>query len=229
MTIVVTGGGSGIGLATAQLAEKRRIRVAVLDLGAGAWHGDFWTVDVNDRAGVHEATHAAARKLGPVTALVTCAGIAPPTDIRQVSTTELQRVFEINVYGAVYAIQAAAELMRAEGGGSIVTLSSVAAHRGGGLLGGAPYAASKSAVLGLTRAAARELADDGIRVNCVAPGPVDTPIHRGNDVENFAGSTLLDRVADPTEVAESVLFLLGSAGANITGETLNVNGGAHFS
>lgn len=227
MSLVVTGGGSGIGLATARLAAESGERVAVLDLDPGAWDGLALPADVTDAAAVRDAIRAAAESLGPVTALVTCAGIAPPGGLCDTEPAEWRRVFEVNVYGTVHAMRAVTPMMRAEGGGAMVTVSSVAAHRGGGLLGGTPYAASKAAVIGLTRAAARELAPHGIRVNSVAPGPVATPL-LGEETDRFADATLLHRLAQPGEIAGAALFLLGPHACNITGETLNVNGGAHF-
>ncbi|WP_020669861.1 SDR family NAD(P)-dependent oxidoreductase [Amycolatopsis nigrescens] len=225
MTLVVTGGGSGIGLATARLAVARGIRVAVLDLDVSAVDGEVdlaIPVDVTDADRVHSVVHS----IGPVSGLATCAGIAPPAGLLDTGPSGLRGLFELNVFGTAYAMQACVPAMRAAGDGAMVTVSSVAAHRGGGLLGGTPYAASKAAVLGLTRAAARELAPFGIRVNSVAPGPVATPLLA--DDPRFAESTLLGRVAPAEEIAEAVLFLLGPGGRNITGETLNSNGGAYF-
>ncbi|WP_158882216.1 SDR family NAD(P)-dependent oxidoreductase [Amycolatopsis anabasis] len=225
MTLVVTGGGSGIGLVTARRAADAGLRVAVLDRKVGAVPTNVdiaIPVDVTDSDRVHNAM----RSIGPISALATCAGIAPPGGLLDTDPEELQRVFQVNVFGTVYAMRAVAPVMREAGEGAIVTVSSVAAHRGGGLLGGTAYAASKAAVIGLTKAAARELAPHGIRVNSVAPGPVATPLL--TEPERFARDTLLNRVADADEIAEAVLFLLGPGGRNITGETLNTNGGAHF-
>lgn len=224
MTLVVTGGGSGIGLATVRLALAAGLSVAVLDLDVSTVSGvdKAISVDVTDP----ERVHRAVRSLGPLTGLVTCAGIAPSGGLLDSSPDDFHRVFDVNVHGTAYAMRAVAPVLRDGGGGAIVTIASVAAHRGGGLLGGTPYAASKAAVIGLTRAAAREFAPFGITVNSVAPGPVRTPLLA--EPEAFAATTLLNRVATPEEVAEAVLFLLGPGGRNITGEVLNTNAGAHF-
>jgi 2-hydroxycyclohexanecarboxyl-CoA dehydrogenase len=225
VTLIVTGGGSGIGLATARGAVAAGTRVAVLDLDVSAVSGEVdmaIPVDVTDADAIRDAIG----NVSEVSALATCAGIAPPGGLLDTDDAAWERVLRVNVLGTVHAMRAAAPAMRDAGEGAIVTVSSVAALRGGGLLGGTPYAASKAAVIGLTRAAARELAPHGIRVNSVAPGPVATPLLAEPD--QYAAATLLNRVADPAEIAEAVLFLLGPAGRNITGETLNTNGGAHF-
>jgi NAD(P)-dependent dehydrogenase (short-subunit alcohol dehydrogenase family) len=228
VSLLITGGGSGIGLATARRAAETGTDVGVLDLDVSAWPGFGVEADIADPGAVRAAADAVAERLGPVTALVTCAGVVERAALRDTDPDRLRHVFDVNVFGTVYAMQAVVDSMRAAGGGQIVTVSSVAAHRGGGLLGGAAYAASKAGVIGLTRAAARELAPDGIRVNSVAPGPVATPV-LGESAGRFAEATLLRRVARPEEIADAVLFLLGPGSADITGETLNVNGGAHFS
>jgi hypothetical protein len=127
--------------------------------------------------------------------------MAPSSSLPDTEPDQLQRVFQINVFGTAHALRAVAPVMRSGGGGSIVTVSSVAAHRGGGLLGEAAYAASKAALIGLTNAAARELAPHGIRVNSVAPGPVATPLLA--DASRFADATLLGRVGKTLSVSTS--------------------------
>jgi NAD(P)-dependent dehydrogenase (short-subunit alcohol dehydrogenase family) len=233
--ILVTGGGSGIGRATCTQAARRGARVLALDLDGdaaagtvGALDGDghaHVAADVTDPAQVSAAVAAITDEARP-TALVVSAGIAQPRTIDQVSPSDLELTFGVNVFGAVYSIQEVLPALRASGG-AIVLLSSVAAQVGGGLFGGPHYAASKAALLGLSRSLARELAPS-IRVNAVAPGPTDTPIiaELGDEGRRRAAErSLLGRIAQPEEVADAVLWLLGPQSTHVTGQTLNVSGG----
>lgn len=240
-TVVVTGGGSGLGRAVCELAAAEGARVAVLDRRVraaratvarldGAEHVAL-AVDVADRAGVHAAVEQAAATLGPPSGLVACAGVSARRPLEALEPAELHALFDVNVFGAIYAIQAVVPAMRAARRGAVVTVSSVAAHTGGGFLGGAHYAASKAALIGLTKGLARELAPAGIRVNALAPGPVATPMLDGAAREQrraFADATLLRRLGRPHEIASAAVFLLSDASAYVTGETLNVNGGAYL-
>ena len=228
-TAVVTGAASGIGAATVAALLANDTAVVALDLAEPATGTRRYAVDVADPDEVVDAVEDAAAALGPVGMLATCAGISGPGTVTD-DLGSWHRMMQVNLFGTLHCLRAVLPGMRARGGGSVVTVGSVAAHRGGGLLGGAPYATSKAGVLGLTRAAARELAPDGIRVNAVAPGPVDSPMLRADgDPHRFAHATLLERIADPDEIATAIRYLLSPAAASVTGETLNVNGGAHFS
>lgn len=233
--VLVTGGASGIGRATCARAASSGARVLVLDVDADAaadtvrsLDGDghaHAAADVRDPAQVRAAVAALTQEASP-TALVVSAGIAQPRTIDQVTPSDLEWTFGVNVFGAVYSIQAALPGLRASGG-AIVLLSSVAAQMGGGLFGGPHYAASKAALLGLSRSLARELAPS-IRVNAVAPGPTDTPIIAelgDEDRRRVAERSLLGRIAKPEEIAEAVLWLLGPNSTHVTGETLSVSGG----
>lgn len=139
------------------------------------------------------------------------------------------RVMDVTLNGVFRCSRAAVRLMVEEGTkGSIVNISSTAAVQGNGPL---PYCAAKAAVLGLTRAQARELADRGIRVNAVVPGATETPIYIGIPEETkqaIANDSLMKRLADPSEIAAAVAFLAGSDGSFATGSVVTVNGGAYF-
>ncbi len=238
-TLVVTGGGSGIGAAVCLRAAARGAAVVVLDLdakaaartatacGSGAVHAH---VDVTDSQAMSASVRqACAESGGAVWGLVTAAGIVSAQPIGTIAPVEARRVLDVNVLGVINAIQAVLPLL-ARGSG-VVNISSVAAHSGGGFFGASTYAASKAAVIGLTRGVARELAAIGVRVNCVAPGPVDTPMLESlapGDRTRIAEAALLRRLSTAQDIAAAICFLLSDEAGSITGETVNVNGGACF-
>lgn len=240
-TVLITGAASGIGAATAIAAADAGARVGVLDLpdaepvrvAAGLGHGPHVGVgvDVTDAAAITEAVQDVHARLGPISGVVTCAGIAPPGGIETCTPELLERVFAVNLYGTVHTVRAAIGDLRGRTDAAIVTIASVAAHRGSGLLGGSAYAASKSAVIGLTRSLARELGPDRVRANCIAPGPVDTALLAAAspaERQRFADATLLGRLGSAEEIAAAALFLLGPASAYITGAVLDAGGGIHL-
>ena len=182
-TAIVTGAASGIGAATVRELAARGYRVAGIDRNgpgaqtiidaAGAQHIAF-ELDVTDEGAIVHAFAQAAKTLGGLDALVTSAGVAEMTPFMELDAATFRRVYDDNVVGTFLCIREAAKHM--EPGGRICTVASVAGLRGGGLSGTAAYAASKGAVLALTKNAARALADRGIAVNTVAPGATMTPM-----------------------------------------------------
>lgn len=243
-TMIVTGGGRGIGAAVARLAVARGYGVCVnyrADAGAAeetvagieAAGGRVLAVagDVADEDAVERMFDAAAA-LGPVTALVNNAGLTGPVGrLADADGETLRRVVGVNVLGALYCARAAARRMSVRtggAGGGIVNLSSGAASLG------SPdtyvwYAASKGAIDSLTVGLAKELGPDGIRVNAVAPGYVDTDIHDASGmrarVESEAPALPLGRLGTADEIAEAVLWLLSDAASYVTGTVLRVAGG----
>lgn len=234
---VVTGGASGIGAATVATLARNGFRIACLDRNgmaaervarsAGAEHMAI-TVDVADEAAMIAAFQTVMAKLGRVDALATCAGILDTTPFMDVTVASFRRIHDVNVIGTFLAIREAARHMTP--GGRICTVASVAGLRGGGLAGTAAYAASKGAVLALTRNAARALVEKGIAVNTVAPGPVLTPMlaEPFRDTvrrERVEGMVPLGRSGAPQEIAESIAWLLSSGASYVNGATLAVDGG----
>ena len=240
---IVTGAASarGIGRRTAALFVEQGARVGVIDMNEeaagiaaralGPVHR-WAAADVRDHAACAAAVARLADDLGPPDVLAHIAGIVRPTRIGDLTPDELALVLDVNLRGSVNICQAVLGPMRARRAGSIVLMSSVAAQRGGGVFGGAHYSASKAGVLGLARAMARELAPDGVRVNAVAPGPIDTDILGGpmTDAQRaqFAGAIPMGRIGTTTDVAGAFLFLASDLSAYVTGAVIDVNGGLHI-
>ncbi len=233
--VVVTGGADGIGRATAELLAPDGWKVAVADrdaAGAKRVAGEIGAIgfglDVADETEVESFFGAALAELGAIDGLVTAAGIVDSTPFMDVSVASFRAPYDVNVIGTFLCIREAAKRMLR--GSRIVTVSSVAGKRGGGLSGTAAYAASKGGVIALTRNAARTLAERGIAVNGIAPGStatamlagtIDDPGHRAH----LEGISLLHRIAQPAEIAEAIVWLLSSKASYVAGETLTVDGG----
>ena len=246
-TAIVTGAGSprGIGRAIGLALAADGWHVGVLDIDEaaakdaahqiGEGHG-VQTLgvrcDVSDAGSVDSAVAEVERGLPPVGAVVNNAGITSPTPFLQVTPEEFHQVFAVNVTGTHLVTQRAAGGLVDRGFGRVVNLSSVSAERGGGVFGGTPYSAAKAAVLGFSRALARELGPHGVTVNAVAPGLIDTDITQGKlspeRKEQMVADTPMRRTGSPQDVAALVAFLCREEAGYITGATYDVNGGSHI-
>lgn len=233
LRIVVTGGASGIGRATTErlLADGRR--VAVLDRQSVIEDVDLaLDVDVADAGAVAEAIDAAADALGGIDGLVAAAGTVARGDVTETPPEQWDRLFAVNVGGLYASARAVIPHLRQAGGGSIVLVASqlgiVAAP------GMAAYCATKGAAISLTRAMALDHAAENIRVNCVCPGPTDTPLLR-SDIEASADPQAAlelyesfqahGRLVTSAEVAEAVAYLLSPGAGSTIGTALVVDGG----
>lgn len=237
---IVTGSASGIGAATVlALAEQGYATVGIdcnlpgaeaTALKAQAIGGKHHALncDVANEPQLVVVMAQANVLLGGLDALATCAGVTESSGFMDLSATEFQSVYGINVIGTFVAIREAARYMQA--GGRICTIASVAGLRGGGLVGTAAYAASKGAVLALSKNAARSLAAQGISVNCIAPGATNTPMIAAvwqnealrKQVESMAPQ---NRTAEPHEIAANIVYLLSPQASYVTGATLVADGG----
>jgi 2-keto-3-deoxy-L-fuconate dehydrogenase len=238
-TALVTGGASGIGLATARLLAARGARVAVLDRDEPKDAGDLLAVkaDVTDDEGVRAAAAEVGASFGGVLdILVANAGIGAAGTVEDNADDEWHRVFDVNVLGIVRTVRAALPLLRAaaarRGGAAIVCTSSVAATAG--LPQRALYSATKGAVYSLTLAMAADHVREGIRVNCVNPGTADTPwVGRLLDAapDPAAERAALEarqpmgRLVSADEVAAAIAYLASPLAGATTGTALEVDGG----
>lgn len=231
---VVTGGGSGIGLATATLLAARAARVACLDLDPAAVPEPLVgvTADVTDTDSVTAAVDRAADLLGGLDVLVNNAGVGAQGTVEANPDDEWHRVFDVNVVGIVRTTRAALPHLRRSANPSIVNTCSIAATAG--LPNRALYSATKGAVLSLTLAMAADHVREGIRVNCVNPGTVDTPwVRRLLSVADDPDAELAAlRARQPTgrlvtadEVAAAIAYLAGPDSRSTTGTALAVDGG----
>jgi NAD(P)-dependent dehydrogenase (short-subunit alcohol dehydrogenase family) len=164
--------------------------------------------------------------------LVNNAGVSQAARLMESSQADFDLVMDASVRGSYNMCRAVVPHMRSRRSGSIVCIGSVAAQRGGGVLGGPHYAAAKGAVQTLAKAMARELGPDGVRANAIAPGLVETELFVGKITEErkqaVAKDTALGRVAQPIDIANACLFLASGLSAYVTGVLLDVNGGLHI-
>jgi 2-hydroxycyclohexanecarboxyl-CoA dehydrogenase len=222
---LVTGAASGIGAAVAARLAARGWRVAGLDLSESETDLPL-VADVADGGAVRGAADRAVRELGPVSLLVTVAGHYEMLPVSQIETGRWQRMLSVHLGGTRNACTAVLPAMLEAGRGTIITISSELALGGGAE--DAHYAAAKGAIIGFTKSLAAEVAHAGVRVNCVAPGPTDTPLLSADSPWRdpaFLRTLPLGRLARPGEVAETVLFL-AEEGDYFCGQVLSPNAGA---
>jgi len=239
-TVLITGGASGMGAATARLFRSAGANVLIVDrdaksaamvaaeIGAGA----PLIGDIVDSTFCDQSIETAVERTGRLDVLVNCAGTIVRADADQTSDEEWLRVMNVNVSGSFYMGRAAVRVMKGQGKGAIVNFGSIWGSVGG--RGHVAYCASKGAIHQLTKAMALDHARDGIRINAVCPGEVDTPMLRSaratpvtdDSLKKMADEVVpMGRLAQPEEIARVVLFLASDAASYITGALIPVDAG----
>lgn len=240
--VVITGGASGIGYQCAVQAAARGANVAILDMNHSAAENAIQKLqggphlaleaNVTDPNSMKQTIDHVANRLGAISGVVAAVGVVNREPLREISAASFRELFAINVEGIQNTIVAAIpHLEKSKFPPAIVILGSAAADNGGGLMGSGAYAATKSAVIGLARGYARELAPLNIRTNVVSPSATDTPMTRELSPEERAAMTskvLLNRFLNPEEIASTINFLLSPGAGAITGQTIRPNAGAYF-
>ncbi len=243
-TAIVTGGASGIGLAITEALASRGASVAVFDIQPAALDEqverlrglghqvDGYLVDVTDRPAIDEAVGRVGSELGTPLILVNNAGKPLFRRFVNIGIEDWQSVLDVNLTGTFHMCQAVIPGMTAAGWGRIVNISSSSTHGGQPFMAG--YVAAKSAVIGLTKSLALELGPDGITVNTIPPGFIDTPMLRADaakgrlgpgGVDDAIARTPVRRVGQPDDIANACVFLCQDESSYITGQIIGVNGG----
>lgn len=236
---IVTGGGAGIGRAIALAMAQEGAHIAVWDVNEPqaeevaamirqrGQKSISFRVDVSIAQEVHAAVQKVWKELGRIDILVNNAGICQVTPVDQIEEKDWDRMFAVNVKGVFLCSQAVMKIMMKQKSGKIINLGSVAGKLGG-IASGAHYAASKAAVMCLTKSLARFLGPHGVRVNALAPGVIETDMTRmitGGDWRNFLATIPLARIGDVKEVAKVAVFLASDDSSYLTGEIIDINGG----
>jgi 2-hydroxycyclohexanecarboxyl-CoA dehydrogenase len=247
-TALITGAGSerGIGREVAHHLAASGLAIAVLDIDGASAERTAALVeerhsvpalglaaDVTDATSVDRAVGSIeSSSLPPIGVLVNNAGITRPTRFLDITQDEWELIFKVNVTGTYLVTHRVLPGLIERGYGRIINVSSVSAERGGGVFGGSHYSASKAAVLGLTRALAREVGEHGVVVNAVAPGLIDTDITggllSGERERELIASVPVGRTGRTEDVAATIAFLAGENVSYITGATFDINGGSHI-
>ena len=222
---LVTGGASGIGAAAVEALAGRGFVVGCLDLSPAIVSDHVVAVDVSDAAAVDAAVSQVRDRLGPISAVVTSAGYYEMAPFAEISADAWRRMLRVHLGGLVNVARATLPDL-IEQRGALVAVASELAVGGGD--GDAHYAAAKGAILGFVRSLAVEVAGRGVRINCVAPGPTDTPLLADDSpwrAADYLTTLPLGRLASPREVARCVEYLVCDSTFSV-GEVVNVNSGA---
>ena len=238
---IVTGGGRGIGRGIAERLAKAGAEIIIADidiskakktaekLAKKGKNSLAIQADISRERAINFLIRKSLEKFGKVDILINNAGIMYRTRLQDISLEEWESTLKVNLTGPFLLIKAVLPIMKKNGSGRIVNISS-SAGRSVSTLGGAHYTTSKAGLLGLTRAAAKELASHGITVNAVCPGLIDTPMVRKTtkkaELESFINSFPIQRLGLPEEIGDLVVFLCSERASYITGASIDINGGS---
>jgi NAD(P)-dependent dehydrogenase (short-subunit alcohol dehydrogenase family) len=248
---VITGAASvrSIGYATAELFARNGAKIAILDIAMDGKTAETIASSITRATGVapailgvkcdiqlvadcDRAVADVVAKFDAIDCLVNCAGIVKSQPTLSITEADFDRILDVNLKGTFNICKSALRVFAEQKRGTIINLASVAAQRGGGLVGGAHYAASKGGVISLTRSIAREFGPLGIRANIICPSMIETGMLDGNvtaqQFEDIVAAIPLKRAGKPSDIAGTCLFLASELSAYVTGATIDVNGGSHI-
>ena len=243
--VIVTGSGSpkGIGRTIARTFAKQGATVIIADMNeegikdtVAVIEGEGGkamgvTVNVTSPESVQQMVDTIMEKYSRIDVLVNNAGISQKVTVEDMKLEDMRRIFEVNMFGLFLCTQACMKPMRAAKYGRIVNRSSVSGKRGGGVFGGAHYSASKAAVLAFSKNLSREISAEGITINSVCPGLINTEIWKSlpkADADKVIDGIPMGRPGETQEVANAILFLASREASYITGEEIDINGGSHM-
>ena len=240
---LITGGGRGIGKEIALTLANAGCDIAISDIDLETAQVTASEIeklgrkslalkaDVSNASDVEQLFGAFFESFGKIDILVNNAGITQPITTMNMTSEDFMRIIKVNLYGTFLCSKMAVPEMAKNKYGRIVNLSSVSGKRGGGVYGGSHYSAAKAGILGFSKALAREVVEDGITVNCVCPGLVDTDIRAGlsDEAEHAIWESIpMKRPATRGEIANTIAFLASDDASYITGEDIDINGGSHM-
>ncbi|NDO46992.1 SDR family NAD(P)-dependent oxidoreductase [Clostridium sp. MD294] len=243
--IIVTGSGSpkGIGKTIAKTFAKQGGTVVIADMNTEGIAntvkeieqegGKAFGIELNvtDKESVDNMVKTIMDKFGRIDVLVNNAGISQKVTVEDMTLEDIKRIFNVNMFGLFLCTQACMKPMRQAKYGRIVNLSSVSGKRGGGVFGGAHYSASKAAVLAFSKNLSREISADGVTINSVCPGLINTEIWKSlpkEDTQKVIDGIPMGRPGETQEVANAIVFLASKEASYITGEEIDINGGSHM-
>ncbi len=243
--VIVTGSGSpkGIGKTIAKTFAHQGAAVVIADMNEAGVEATVKeiqeeggkalgvVVNITSEESVKAMVDKVMDNYGRIDVLVNNAGISQKVTVEDMTLADMRRIFEVNMFGLFLCTQACMKVMRAQKYGRIVNLSSVSGKRGGGVFGGAHYSASKAAVLAFSKNLSREICAEGVTINSVCPGLINTEIWKSlpaDAAQKVIDGIPMGRPGETQEVANAILFLASKEASYITGEEIDINGGSHM-